>query len=135
MASKSSNTVISMQHLASLLIRIVAGGLMFLQHGLPKLQKLFSGVEIKFANPIGIGDKPSFILVVFAEAICSILVMLGFFARLATVPIIITMLVIIFIVQQGKPLGDIELAIAYTMLFLFIALWGPGKYSVDSLRK
>src|SRR5690606_10514678 len=75
-----------------LIVRIGVSVLMF-THGIPKLMKLFGEGEIQFADPIGLGVEFSFILAIFAEFFCSVLIVIGFATRLATIPIIITMLV------------------------------------------
>ena len=112
-----------------LLLRIGFAGLM-LTHGIPKLMQLLDG-NFSFGDPIGIGAIASLILTVFAEAICAALVLIGFKARLACIPLIITMLVAVFIVHAADPIGKKELGIVYLVAFTAIALMGPGKYSID----
>lgn len=120
--------------IALLLLRLTFGGLMLVNHGLPKMQKLMAGGEIKFADPIGIGMEASLYLAVFAEVICAFLLIIGAFTRFATVPLIITMLVAIFIVHGGDPFGDIEGALLFLMPYICLLITGAGWYSVDSLR-
>jgi len=62
--------------LCLLLVRIGVGSFL-MTHGIPKLSRLTSGEEIKFADPFGFGPVISLILVVFAEVIYSILIILG----------------------------------------------------------
>lgn len=114
---------------AALLLRIVGGGFM-LTHGIPKLMKVFSG-DLSFGNPIGIGEEASLILTVFAEFICAALVLIGFKTRLATIPLIITMLVAALIVHGSDPFGDKEMALIYLIIYAAIYALGPGKYSID----
>ena len=115
------------------LFRIVVAGLMLVGHGLPKLFKYFEKGEIQFADPIGLGVTFSFILVIFAEVICSLFIMVGFKTRLATIPLIITMLVVIFIVKLNDPLSDKETPILYLTSFALIYFLGSGMYSVDNI--
>lgn len=112
-----------------LLLRVGFSALM-LTHGIPKLMKLLDG-DFSFGDPIGIGAIASLILTVFAEAICAALVLIGYKARLACIPLIITMLVAVFVVHAPDPLGRKELGIVYLIAFTVIALMGPGKYSID----
>ena len=114
---------------AALLLRIVGGGFM-LTHGIPKLMKVLSG-DLSFGNPIGIGEEASLILTVFAEFVCAALVLIGFKTRLATIPLIITMLVAALIVHGSDPFGDKEMALSYLIIYASIYALGPGKYSVD----
>ena len=63
-------------HVPLLMIRLLASGFM-LTHGIPKLMKLFSAGEVKFADPFGFGPSVSFGLATFAEFFCSLLIILG----------------------------------------------------------
>lgn len=115
-----------------LILRLSAGGFM-LTHGYPKLLRLFDSGEIKFGDPIGIGPVASLVLTVFAEFFCSILVGLGLFTRLATVPLIITMLVAAFIAHGEDPFSRKELALMYVLVYVTLLVFGGGKYTVDNL--
>jgi putative oxidoreductase len=115
-----------------LLLRISVGGFM-LTHGYPKLQKLLSGEEIQFMDLMGIGQTPSFVLTVFAEAFCSVLLILGFGTRLAALALAITMGVAAFIAHSADPFAKKESALLYLLIYLTLLVFGPGKYSVDSL--
>ena len=114
-----------------LIARLVVGALM-LTHGIPKLQNLISG-NIQFADPLGIGTTASLALTVFAEAFCSVLLILGLATRLASVPLIINMLVAIFYALSTQPLAKKELAIFYLIFYIGFLILGGGKYSLDSL--
>lgn len=113
-----------------LLLRLVIGGLMA-HHGWDKLAKVLDG-NMAFADPIGIGNYPSLYLTIFAEFVCSLLLVLGLFTRLAVIPIIITMLVAILVVHAADPLQVKELAIIYLGANLALFFTGPGKISIDS---
>jgi len=119
-------------NIALLLLRLAAGAFM-LTHGLGKFSKLFGDAPIKFADPIGLGEPASLALVVFSEVLCSILLILGLATRFAAIPLIITMLVIVFISHAGDEFGDVELPLLYTAIYVVLALNGAGKYSVDQL--
>lgn len=56
-----------------LILRVFLGLGMCLGHGLGKWTKLFSGEEIHFADPFGLGAFTSLAVAVFAEVVCSIL--------------------------------------------------------------
>ena len=116
-----------------LLFLRLAFAAMMLTHGIPKLQGLMEGGEIKFGDPIGIGIAPSFYLAIFAEVGCSVLLILGLGTRLALIPLIITMVVAAFIVHAPDDFGTKEMALHYLAVFVFLLFTGPGKYSIDSL--
>ena len=116
-----------------LLLRISVGFMMLYSHGWGKLLKFFGDDPITFADPIGLGAITSLILTVFAEFFCSILLMLGFGTRLASIPLIITMLVAIFIIHWDDPFGKKEFGLLYLVPYIIIFLMGAGRYSLDAL--
>lgn len=115
---------------ALLLLRITCGGLMMLNHGIGKIEKLQSG-SVKFMDFMGLGPKNSLMLVILAEVICSFLIMIGFATRLATIPLIINMLVATFVANSGKPFKEIELPLFFLLSFIVLFITGPGQYSFD----
>ncbi|MEQ1833772.1 MAG: DoxX family protein [Candidatus Eisenbacteria bacterium] len=120
-------------HIGLLLLRVAASSLM-LTHGIPKLQKLMAGGDIKFFDFLGLGPMPSLALAVFGEAIAPILVMLGLFTRFAAFPPAFTMAVAAVMVHGADPLGEKELALLYLLPFVTLMFTGPGRWSLDSLR-
>ena len=116
-----------------LLIRIAAGGFMF-SHGWGKLVKLVNGI-FEFGDPIGLGVEVSLALTVFAEILCAFFILVGLFTRLASIPLIITMLVAVFVVHLDHDFGKKELGLFYLINYLVLFLSGAGKYSVDSLLR
>jgi putative oxidoreductase len=114
-----------------LLLRLMAG-IGMLTHGYPKLQKLISG-DMSFGDPLGVGEETSLILAVLAEFLCSLLVVLGLFTRLAVIPLIVTMSVVVFIVHSGDGFGKQEKALMYLVMYLVLLVAGSGKFSIDKL--
>lgn len=115
---------------AALLMRLVFCGLMVYNHGLMKII-LFSESPDSFSDPLGIGASASYYLVVFAEAICSGLVLLGLFTRLALLPLLVTMVVAVFSVNWDNTLTEKELPLLYLSVYIAIWLLGPGRFSLD----
>ncbi|KQS24691.1 DoxX family protein [Dyadobacter sp. Leaf189] len=113
-----------------LILRVGISCLM-LTHGYAKLSG-FLGGDHSFADPIGIGEELSYILTIFAEFVCSILVILGLFTRAALVPLIFTMIVVVFIVHGADPFDKKEHAVSFLITYLTLFFTGPGKYSIDS---
>jgi putative oxidoreductase len=116
-----------------LVLRITAGMLMLLNHGLPKLNMLLGPGPVKFGDPIGLGVLPSLTLLVFAEFFCSLLIIAGFLTRFATIPLIIEFLIILFIVKAGAGIAKNELDLFFLSVYVVILLTGPGKFSLDRL--
>jgi putative oxidoreductase len=120
--------------LALLVMRLGAGGMM-LTHGIPKIDRLLGEGPVKFADPFGLGPEISLGLAIFAEVICAVLIMVGFKTRLATIPLIITMLTAAFYAHWNDPFGKKELPLLYVCVFLGILAFGAGKYALDQLGK
>lgn len=116
-----------------LLLRVGAGLFMLFPHGYNKLMKLLAGGTIKFADPIGLGADISLWLAVFAEVVCSILLIIGFKTRLVSIPLAFTMAVAAFVVHGGDPWGKKELAVVYLLIYIVLMFTGGGKYSVDEV--
>lgn len=119
-----------LQDFGLLLVRLLAGGMM-LTHGIPKIDRLLGEGPVQFADPFGLGPAISLVLVIFAEVACSILVMIGFKTRLATLPLMITMLVAAFYIHGADPFGEKELPLLFFTVFGSILISGGGSYSVD----
>lgn len=126
MMSKSQATDISL-----LLLRLVFGGFMIINHGWGKLMKLLSEGPIKFGDPLGVGTELSLSLAVFSEVACSVLIIIGLFTRWASIPALFTMLVAAFVVHGGDTIRDKESALLFGTAYLVILLMGPGRYSLD----
>ena len=118
--------------LGLLILRAWLGLTMLINHGIPKLMK-FNEMAEKFADPFGIGAKASLALAVFAEVICSTLLVVGFFTRFAALALAITMGVAFATVHKWALSGPAsgELAFMYLAGFLALVFMGAGRYSVD----
>ncbi|WP_294821742.1 DoxX family protein [uncultured Flavobacterium sp.] len=117
---------------ALLLVRIAVSCLMMV-HGLQKLTMLLDGGKIQFPDPLGIGPVASLVLAVFAEVVCSFLIIIGVATRFCCIPLIVTMLVALFNVHASDPLEVKELSILYLLIFVVFFVTGAGKFSVDHL--
>ena len=126
--SRISDTAAS---LSLLVLRIAAGGLM-IPHGYQKMVN-FAAKSPGFADPFGIGGSMSMGLTIFAEFFCAILIVVGLLTRLAAIPLIIAMLVIVFYSHQGLIFAKAELPALYLAGYIAILIAGPGKFSLDRL--
>ena len=116
---------------AAFFLRLVLGGLM-IRHGFDKLVH-FNEYSKQFVNLLHMGPKVSLSLTIFAELFCSAFLILGLFTRLATIPLIITMAVAVFVAHNGEIFGDGEHAALYLGGYLVLLILGPGKASIDHL--
>jgi putative oxidoreductase len=118
-----------------LLLRLFVGGTM-VYHGQGKLFNLEGTAQ--FFSKIGI--EPSFIMATLAslgEVFGGLLVMLGLFTRMGALANAVSMAVAIiflgwpngFDVRQG----GIEYMATLLVIFIFIAINGAGKFSVDKV--
>ncbi len=117
--------------IAILMVRVVIGSLM-LTHGIPKLSSLFSG-EVQFPPLFGLSATGSLALAVFAEVVCSLFIILGLGTRLATIPLIITMLVAVLYIHAPDPFAKQELGLLYLLPYTALLISGSGKFSIDYL--
>lgn len=113
------------------ILRICFPLLMLLEHGWPKVRTLLSGDPIRFADPIGLGVTLSFILVAFAESVCMIPVMAGFFNRLFLIPPIINFTVATFLFHRSDPFTGKEKAFMFLLVFIILFIIGKGPFNIQ----
>lgn len=114
----------------SLLIARVAIALMMLYHGIPKMAR-FNETPVQFLEFMGLSAEITLALVIFAEVVCSFLILIGLATRFATIPLIITMLVAVLHVHAADPFSDKEMGVHFLLVYVLLLLMGGGKYSVD----
>ncbi len=117
---------------ALLVLRLWLGLSLLLLHGWGKLVG-FSGMASKFPDPLGVSPKISLGLAIFAEVLCSALLAIGLFSRLATAALTITMATAFFLVHKAALTGPNggELAFVYLAGFVALLVAGPGRFSLD----
>ncbi|MBN2731393.1 MAG: DoxX family protein [Balneolaceae bacterium] len=117
---------------SAMILRVFMSFFLFFGHGWGKLEMVFNG-NFQFLDPVGLGPTITLIFAAFAEGICTILVFLGFYTRLAALFIIVNMAGAFLFVHLGNdPFGGMEMALMYLVSFVVIFLLGPGKFAVDS---
>jgi putative oxidoreductase len=71
------------------------------------------------------------------ELVCGALLLVGLFSRLATLPLLVTMVVAVATSKQDQihSLSDLffQVEVAYICMLFFIAMLGPGAVSLDGL--
>ena len=117
---------------ARLLLRTGATGLLWSFHAWHKLAKF--GVEsAAFPDPLGCGHTTSLVLALSVESCCGLLVAIGLFTRLACLPIVATMLVVLQLAASGLDAADVQAACLYALIYGSLVVFGPGTFSLDHL--
>ena len=117
-----------------LVLRVSVSLLFLFGHGWAKLAG-WAEKSATFPDPLHVGSRLSFALVIFAEVVCSALVAAGLLTRLAAVPPVIMMFVAFFVQHAADPFARRELAMLYGLAFVAILLLGPGEWSLDGLLR
>lgn len=128
----SVNKAATATDIALLIARTGIAALM-LTHGIPKMMMLFSGAPVQFPPVMGMSQELSLGLTVFAEVVCSVLIFAGFATRLATIPLIITMLVAALLIHGTDPFGKQEPSLQYLLVYVVLLFAGSGRFSIDHL--
>ena len=115
----------------ALLFARVGIAVLMLTHGIPKLMMLFSGAPVQFPPVLGMSAELSLGLTVFAEVVCSVFLLTGFATRIATIPLIITMLVAVMFIHAADPFTKQEPALQYLLVYIVLLITGSGKFSID----
>jgi putative oxidoreductase len=116
---------------AVLFMRIFIGAMM-LTHGIGKLQN-YNAIDNSFPDPLGISSAASFTFITLAEVGCSVLIIMGLFTRLATLPLIFGMFVATFLAFPDKSFAEGELSFVYMGIYIMLLISGGGKYALDAL--
>ncbi len=126
--------------IAALILRLGFGIYMMFGHGFSKFIKFVNG-NFQFAEIFGLPASVNLGMAVITEFILPIFVVLGYFTRYASIPVVLTMAVAAFVAHQGDPWfayqasggGSKEMAMLFLFGFAAIAFMGGGKYSLDAL--
>jgi putative oxidoreductase len=121
---------------ALLLLRLMAGLLLFLNHGLAKLVD-FAAMSSKFPSILGIGHAPSLVLAIFAEVVCAALVVLGWWTRFAALMIVIelgTAFILVHHLKLTPGPGSGELAFLYLTAMVTILFAGGGRFALEQKK-
>lgn len=115
-----------------LILRVALGFSMLLLHGRGKMLD-FSATAAKFPALFGLPANINLGLAVFAEVVCSALLIAGLFTRFAALMLTATMGSAFFFVHKSALVGEHngELAMVYLVAYVTLLFTGAGKFSVD----
>ena len=113
-----------------LFLRVKASTLLLVVHGLPKLTNFHDELQ-HIDDPLGIGRGLTLCLAILAEVVCPLLIIAGGFTRLACLPIIILLLVSMLLIHPQWTLLEGQFGWLLLIIFITLALTGPGLLSLD----
>lgn len=115
-----------------LILRVALGFSMLLLHGRGKMLNFTATLE-KFPALFGFPANVNLGLAIFAEVVCSTLLIAGLFTRFAALVLAATMGSAFFFVHKSALVGaqSGELAMVYLIAYVTLLFTGAGKYSVD----
>lgn len=126
--------------LGLLLIRLMIGTLMAF-YGYEKLSHFTEMAASDFwmnnVSFMGLSGKIPLALTIFAELVCSILLIIGLFTRYSLIVLLFCMgyiFLVIFpfsILNKGDNGQEFNTAFVYFIIYLGLFFTGPGKYSLD----
>jgi putative oxidoreductase len=120
----------------ALLLGRLAVGLLFVSTGWGKVHDLDKVTH--FFTELGI-PAPHFhaVVVSFSELVCGSLLVVGLLTRLATVPLIVSMIVAILTAKRADLHGLFDLVgfdeFTYLVVLVMIAILGPGSAALDTV--
>lgn len=116
----------------ALLILRLSIGVWMLSKGLPKVGMLVSD-EINLPAVLGMSSQLSLGLTLFAQVICSVLLLVGFATRFAAIVLGMNMLVAVVVAHGNDPFVKSEPALHFLLVYVVLLLTGGGKFSIDFL--
>lgn len=124
-----------MNNIALLLLRISVSAIMIVAHGLGKLQDPGPFVDNVARMGFPLPGAAAY-LSISAETVFPLLVILGLFTRVSALIAGLNMFIagfVVHMVMNGDPFPKMEKAVLYMIVFFFIALAGPGSYTVKRI--
>lgn len=109
--------------------RILLGFLFFYNHGLVKLLS-FSKMLHSFPNPIGLGSEITFVIAVGIEVGCALMIILGFYTRVAALFGFLMMATAFIFVHGQDSLSAKELPALYAIGFIILMTSGGGHLTL-----
>ncbi|OPB02035.1 DoxX family protein [Pseudomonas synxantha] len=112
-----------------LFLRVSGAVFLLCVHGLPKL--LNYGEQLKLIeDPFHLGGQVTLLLAIFAEVLCSLLIIAGVLVRLACVPILAVLVIALLVVHPEWTLWEGQFGWLLLIIFTSILIAGPGRLVV-----
>ena len=124
----------ALEDIALLVLRLFMGAT-FLAYGVKKITS-FDNYVILFSDKL---DLPfpllNLYIVIAVEVIGGLFILVGFLTRATTIPLIITMITALFLVNINNGFAaskfGMEIPLAYIAILLVLFAFGEGKYGID----
>jgi putative oxidoreductase len=132
MAAKAKKAAGGLGDAGLLLLRVGVGASLFVKHGLEKITH-FPQMRSHFPDPIHVGPTVGLIVALLSDSICSILVAIGFYTRVAAAIIVINLLVVFFFMHKFSFMQEhAELVYIYLVVHIYILIAGGGRFTADN---
>jgi putative oxidoreductase len=128
---KLFNSVKTPYDLIMLLFRVTASVQLKVVHGLKKIG-FGTGIIESVPNPFKLPNDINYGFAVASNIIFPLFIILGWYTRLAAIPVLVVTFSGYFVVHWNDSLLESDIPFMYSITFLLIALLNPGKYSLDS---
>nr|WP_315035775.1 DoxX family protein [uncultured Chryseobacterium sp.] len=125
-----TNPAGTLTHVSLLIFRILLSIELIVAHGLKKIGVGVSEAE-QVPNPLHLPEAFNSLFADAANLVFPVFVILGFFTRIAVLPILAVTLTGYFILHWNDALLVKDTPFMYSLSYLFLLLMGSGKYSVD----
>ncbi len=112
-------------------MRVMVSALLFWTNGLPKILH-YSEERAQIDDPLKLGRTTTLWLALFAEVVCPVAIALGFFTRLACLPILAMLCIAMLIVHRDWDVEKGQFGWLYLITFTALLLMGPGRFSLDA---
>lgn len=109
-------------------------GFMMLTHAVDKIEN-FAAIAEGFPTPFGLNSWVALSLITVIEFVGSIMIISGFFTRIAALILALSMITAAFFTFPQFVFKQSELAIMYMGIYITIFIIGSGDFSIDKYVK
>ena len=120
-------------NIAILFLRFFVG-FMMLTHAVDKIEN-FGAIAEGFPTPFGLNSWVALSLITFVEFVGSIMIISGFFTRIASLILALSMITAAFFTFPQFVFKQSELAIIYMGIYITLFIIGSGDFSIDKYVK
>lgn len=110
-------------------LRIAGSFMLAYVHGWPKVMNYAHELTV-IEDPFGLGPHFSLWSALIAEIVCPLFIMAGVATRLACLPVLAVLLVSMLVVHPGWSIAEGQFGWLLLIIFVTIALCGPGRWRV-----